>query len=164
MQIQQATIDDLQELRELGIASWSQYREHLDADSWQKLLRNVSDLASYQHLLDSGTGFLCKDELGQTVGMAFMIPSGTATDIYQAEWCQLRFVTVHPAASGRGIGRALVERCIAEARLQAEHTMALHSSELMLKARRIYESMGFQLLREIDQRFGQRYWLYTLRL
>jgi hypothetical protein len=31
-------------------------------------------------------------------------------------------------------------------------------------ARHIYESVGFKVLKEIDQRLGKRYWLYKLDL
>lgn len=31
-------------------------------------------------------------------------------------------------------------------------------------ARHIYESLGFQVLKEIDQQLGKRYWLYKIDL
>jgi hypothetical protein len=33
---------------------------------------------------------------------------------------------------------------------------------MMHKARHIYESLGFTILREIEPRLGKKYWLYTL--
>jgi hypothetical protein len=31
----------------------------------------------------------------------------------------------------------------------------------MVAARRLYERMGLEVLKEIDPRFGFRYWIYT---
>lgn len=36
--------------------------------------------------------------------------------------------------------------------------------EIMNNARHIYESLGFKIVREIDQRLGKRYWLCKLDL
>jgi len=35
---------------------------------------------------------------------------------------------------------------------------------MMDKARHIYESLGFKILKEIVPRLGKKYWLYTLDL
>lgn len=40
----------------------------------------------------------------------------------------------------------------------------LHTSEMMGAARHIYESLGFKKLREIEPRYGKKYWLYKLEL
>ena len=50
------------------------------------------------------------------------------------------------------------------ARQNGENIIALHTSEFMDTARHIYESVGFKVLKEIDQRLGKRYWLYKLDL
>jgi ribosomal protein S18 acetylase RimI-like enzyme len=96
--------------------------------------------------------------------MAFLVSKGNPTDIYEEEWSYVRFVTVDPDFGGQGIGRKLTTMCIAAARQNGEKTIALHTSELMGKARHIYETLGFEILKEIDQRLGKRYWLYKLDL
>ena len=80
------------------------------------------------------------------------------------EWSYIRFVSVDPLFGGQGIGRKLTTMCIDQAKDNGEQTIALHTSEIMTNARRIYESLGFEVLREIDQRLGKRYWLYKLDL
>jgi ribosomal protein S18 acetylase RimI-like enzyme len=107
---------------------------------------------------------VCENESKEIVGMAFLVSSGYPTDIYQKDWASIRFVSVHPSYSGQGIGRQLTERCIELARGNNEKTIALHTSEMMHKARHIYESLGFTILREIESRLGKKYWLYTLDL
>lgn len=96
--------------------------------------------------------------------MAFLVPSGNPTEIYAKNWCHLRFVSVDPNCRGRKIGESLTRKCIEIALSNKENTMALHTSEMMKAARHIYEKIGFRVQKEIDQRFGVRYWLYTLDL
>jgi ribosomal protein S18 acetylase RimI-like enzyme len=50
------------------------------------------------------------------------------------------------------------------ARQQKEKVIALHTSEMMVKARHLYETLGFQIYKEIPQRLGKKYWLYLLNL
>ncbi len=96
--------------------------------------------------------------------MAFLVSNGNPTEIYDKDWSYIHFVTVDPKYSGLGIGRKLTNLCIETARQNRETVIALHTSEFMHTARHIYESMGFKILKEIDQRLGKRYWLYKLEL
>lgn len=96
--------------------------------------------------------------------MAFLISSGNPTDIYLKEWSYIRFISVDPDYSGLGIRRKLTSMCIDLAIQNGEKTIALHTSEIMDKARQLYESLGFKILKEIDPRLGKKYWLYKLDL
>jgi len=92
------------------------------------------------------------------------VPNGNPTDIYLTEWCYIRFVSVDPDFRGKGIGKKLTNLCIEKAKENGEQTIALHTSELMDDARHIYESLGFEIVKEIAPRLGKRYWLYKLEL
>ncbi len=59
------------------------------------------------------------------------------------EEAHIRMVGVDPAARGRGIGRALMEACLAEARARGKTLVTLHTTKWMTAAQRMYESMGF---------------------
>ncbi|GAC1444158.1 MAG: hypothetical protein NVSMB63_13390 [Sediminibacterium sp.] len=96
--------------------------------------------------------------------MAYLVPGGNPTPIYQADWCNIRMVGVHPLYSGQGIAKKLIQLCIQHARQSNEKIITLHTSEIMDAARHIYESLGFTKLREIDPIYGMRYWLYKLEL
>lgn len=100
------------------------------------------------------------------VGMAHIIPNGNPADIFKIEWSYIRMVGVNPKyqGQGQGIAKTLTQMCIYKAKQTNEKTIALHTSEFMDAARHIYESLGFKILQEIDQRFGKKYWLYTLDL
>ena len=158
------TKDDLQDLKGLAIKSWTPFREQLTEENWASLKETISNDKTYQDLMGQSTCMVCLTDKDEIIGMAFLVPNGNPTDIYLKEWSYIRFVSVAPEFGGQGIGRKLTTMCIDKAKENGEKTIALHTSEIMDKARYIYESLGFKILREIDQRLRKRYWLYKLDL
>jgi len=57
--------------------------------------------------------------------------------------CYLAELYVVPARRGRGLGRALMEAALREARERGADTMEIGVDEPDLAARRLYESLGF---------------------
>ena len=57
--------------------------------------------------------------------------------------CYLAELYVAPARRGRGLGRALMETAVREARARGADTMEIGVDEPDLAARRLYESLGF---------------------
>lgn len=160
----QGTIDDLAALKKLALTSWGQFQNHLEPQHWTTLQNSLSDDETYTCLIHQSHCIVCTNGSGSVIGMAFLVPSGNPTEIYDASWSYIRFVSVDPAFAGRGIGRKLAALCIEKARQDGERIIALHTSELMAKAIHIYESLGFRVVKEIDRRLGKRYWLYKLDL
>lgn len=160
----QGTRDDLQNLKKLAIKSWTPFQSQLTKENWNSLKQTISKDKTYEELIDQSICIVCVADNDNIVGMAFIVPSGNPTDIYLKEWSYIRFVSVDPEFGGQGIGRKLTTMCIDIAKQNKEKTISLHTSEMMHKARHIYESLGFKILREIDQRLGKRYWLYKLEL
>jgi len=58
-------------------------------------------------------------------------------------WAGFRALVVHPAARGWGVGRRLVERCIARTGEVGAPTVGFHSIALLSDAIRLYERLGF---------------------
>jgi ribosomal protein S18 acetylase RimI-like enzyme len=96
--------------------------------------------------------------------MAYLIPHGNPTELFEDGWAYIRMVGVNPLHEGKGIAQELTRVCIRQAEENGERVIALHTSEFMHAARHIYEKNGFRVLKEIAPRFGKRYWLYTLSL
>jgi len=164
MNFRKGNPDDLHDLKELAIRSWSQYETYLTRENWEKLFESLSNSETYTQLISTSECLLCEDDQGEIIGMAFVMPSGNPTKDYESEWCHLRFVTVSPDYRGKGIGKLLTEKCILLAKENQETVMALHTSEMMKTAQAIYEKLGFELRKEIEPRYGKQYWIYTLEL
>jgi len=163
MQFRPATINDIIFLKELALSTWRQFEEPLGADNWNTLCQGLNNV-NYLALVEHAHGIVCIDENETIIGMAFLVPRGNPTDIFPADWCYVRMVTVNTNCNGMGIGRGLMSACIGRAKTLGETVMGLHTSEIMSKARHIYESMGFKVVRELEKRFGKRCWLYRLDL
>jgi ribosomal protein S18 acetylase RimI-like enzyme len=154
---------ELLQLKVLGIAAYSCYETELTSDNlaiWQASLNDDAKLAA---LMSASQVLVCADG-ERLVGMAFLVPQGNPTPVYDAGWAYIRMVAVHPDFQGQGIAGELTRYCITAARTNGETIIALHTSEMMHAARHVYEKAGFTILRELDPIFGKRYWLYTLQL
>jgi ribosomal protein S18 acetylase RimI-like enzyme len=154
---------DVKQLKELSLASYGQYANVLTPENWHKLNTNLNNEQIFIELINKSNSFVCLDQ-DKMVGMAFLLPSGNPTDIFEKEWSYIRMVGVHPDYAGQGIARTLTEKCIEKAKELNEKIIALHTSEFMDAARHLYESMGFKVLKEIPDRLGKKYWLYTLNI
>lgn len=159
----EGSLDDKTGLKELAIISYRQFSDVLSPDDWKKMNDFLHDEGKLTDLLHSSRSFVCLDQ-NKIIGMAYLVPSGNPWDIFEAEWSYIRMVGVDPAYQGKGIAQTLTKRCIDHAKQTGEKTVALHTSEFMSAARHIYEKLGFKILKEIEPRFGKRYWLYILAL
>ena len=158
-----ATIHDKDQFKKLGILSYGQFAEQLTEENWAMMSSNINSDATWDSILSTSEGFVCVDGK-EVVGMAFLIRHGNPWFVFKSEWCYIRMVGVRPDYEGNGIAKELTKRCIEYARSTHEKTIALHTSELMHAARHIYESLGFEILEELEPRFGKRYWVYTMAL
>lgn len=85
---------------------------------------------------------------GARAGCVFCCERDAAT-------AQLRILLVEPWARGLGIGRNLVDECIAFARAAGYSKMMLWTNDVLVAARHIYEAAGFHLVdQEKHHSFG----------
>jgi GNAT superfamily N-acetyltransferase len=85
---------------------------------------------------------------GRIAGSATVVRLDDAT-------ARLRLVYVEPWARGEGVGRLLVERCMAFACGAGYVRMRLWTNDVLVSARRLYERLGFRLIESEPHRsFG----------
>lgn len=157
------TIQDKIKLQQLGLRSYEQFKAVLSEDNWNKMNDFLSAETSYTDLLDRSKCYVCESD-GHLIGMAYLVPNGNPTEIFNDNWSYIRMVGVDPDFTGNGIGKKLIQLCINHARETKEEIVALHTSEFMNSARYIYENLGFNQVKELDELFGKKYWLYLLYL
>ena len=152
---------DVEQLKRLALISYGQFHNTLTEENWAKLSTHLSSENLFPGLLKTARGFVCENE-NEIIGMAFLVPKGNPTDIFEADWSYIRMVGVNPNFEGRGIGKQLTQMCIDFAWSNQEKVIALHTSEFMDAARHIYEGLGFRKFKELERRYEKRYWLYKL--
>jgi GNAT superfamily N-acetyltransferase len=86
---------------------------------------------------------------GAVVGSVFVVQADEHT-------AQLRMLYVESSARGLGLGRRLVDECLAFARHAGYRRMMLWTNGVLVSARRIYEAAGFTLEQEeLHHSFGK---------
>ncbi|WP_063196557.1 helix-turn-helix domain-containing GNAT family N-acetyltransferase [Bradyrhizobium sp. AT1] len=119
---------------------WDVSYEALVAEICAQFIRNYD--AAREHCWIAEVG-------GEPVGSVFLVK---ATD----EITKLRLLQVEKKARGLGVGRALVEQCIQGARERGYKKMTLWTQSILVAARGIYKSAGFELVAtEPHHSFGQ---------
>jgi DNA-binding MarR family transcriptional regulator/N-acetylglutamate synthase-like GNAT family acetyltransferase len=78
---------------------------------------------------------------GEVVGSVLLLKDSD-------EIAKLRLLYVEPEVRRLGIGRRLVGECVAFARRSGYRKLTLWTNDVLVSARRIYESAGFDLVRE----------------
>lgn len=162
MIFREGNIDDLQQCKEVGLLSYSEYAEVLDNENWNKLNQILNNNNAIKTLIDKSTLFLCEIDK-EVAGVIYFFSSGNPTDLYPSDVCYIRSLGVIPKYRGLGIGKKLTDMCIEHAKISDEKTIALHTSEFMDIARNMYEKMGFKKQKEV-QRLGKKYWIFTKEL
>jgi DNA-binding MarR family transcriptional regulator/GNAT superfamily N-acetyltransferase len=97
---------------------------------------------------------------GEPVGSVFVVKESKTV-------AKLRLLLLEPKARGRGLGRRLVEECIAFARDKGYRKLVLWTQSNLAAARQIHKALGFELRkREPHAHFGVKligeYWELAL--
>ena len=86
---------------------------------------------------------------GERLGSVFLVKE-------TEEVARLRLLLLTPAARGQGLGRKLVEECVAFARAAGYREIVLWTHEVLTAARKIYAAVGFSLEETwIHEEFGR---------
>jgi DNA-binding MarR family transcriptional regulator/N-acetylglutamate synthase-like GNAT family acetyltransferase len=115
-----------------GEYGWDVTYEGLIAEILGSFVRQFDPVAENAWVAERG---------GAIVGSVFLVRES-------AEIARLRLLYVEPSARGLGIGRHLVDACVAAAREKGYHMLRLWTNDVLVSARRIYQAAGFRLVKE----------------
>jgi ribosomal protein S18 acetylase RimI-like enzyme len=156
-----ATIHDFAAIASLNVEAYREFSSHMTAVHWHGMetsLRAVEARAQF-------TQFLVIRDRGTVVGSVGYCPAGKGDlEIFPPDWAAMLLLAVAPTHRRDGLARLLASACIERARQDSALVIGLFTSELMLAAQQLYESLGFRRESELPSRFGLRYWRYKLPL
>jgi N-acetylglutamate synthase-like GNAT family acetyltransferase len=115
-----------------------------EPDLLAKLLPLVTKANS--QLLTSEKFYVAQTELGEFIGCGGWSREQPGTDEIRQGEAHIRHFATHPNWIRRGVGRALLNRCIQDARNAAIKILECHSS---LSAVDFYRASGFLVIRPI---------------
>lgn len=126
--------------------------------------RTPYDESDYAESARRGRVFVAELD-GETAGAIVFFAPGAATWEAGPSEAGLSRLVVGERAQGRGVGRALVELCVAQAREAGAGEIALWSRPYQRPAHRLYEAAGFRRAPDRDSRDpdGAR-WFFALDL
>lgn len=142
------------ECETLGLLTLKAYRD----------LERVTYLGPYENELVDVAGrdrdsevYVALDDEGRLLGGVTYVPDSdrSMSEFEDPEGAGIRMLAVDPDYQGAGVGRALVETCIAQARIQNRRRVILHSTPAMVAAQALYEKVGFERTPKLDVRFTE---------
>jgi ribosomal protein S18 acetylase RimI-like enzyme len=102
---------------------------------------------------------------GRLLGTATYVPGpGPFHEGDFGDTASMRMLAVALDAQARGVGRALVLACIDRARQAGRQGLSLYTRPFMAAAHRLYESLGFRRVHELDWEFDPGEWLWAYQL
>ncbi|PSB02072.1 GNAT family N-acetyltransferase [Merismopedia glauca] len=156
-----AVEQDFDRIASLAVEAYREYSHSLTPHNWDIMRTNLSNVVE---MAKQGR-FIVAEQGQEIVGsVAYCTPGTSDKRLFQPEWASVRMLAVLPQYRGQGIGQILSLECINRAKQDKAEVIALHTSELMVTARRMYERLGFKQDIQLPQSFGLQYWRYVLNL
>jgi ribosomal protein S18 acetylase RimI-like enzyme len=151
-----ASAEQLEEVRTLmrAFIAWHRDRHREDLDLIDRYFDPVAFEAELtglpgKYVAPDGRLLLARSD-GRPAGCVALRPldppSSTRQPSMPVPTCEMKRMYVHSEFRGKGIGRALVEAVVAEARAIGYTTMRLDTSTRQKEAQRLYLGMGFHII------------------
>lgn len=153
IEVRSTVAADLPTVHRIVSVAYAEFEPWLTPANWTRMTGNIAKVVE-----PGAPGLLRVATLDeQLAGTVTYLPPGPKD--YQRvppEWAVIRVLAVDPALRGRGVARALTADCLALARADHAPMVGLHTAEMMVAARALYEGAGFvrhQEFAHLDLRF-----------
>jgi ribosomal protein S18 acetylase RimI-like enzyme len=159
--IRQATPAEYAAIGELTVCAYATVGDPLMGTpsyaAYERELRDVAGRAETCLVL------VAVDTAARIVGAVTYVPGpGTPWSESEREGeAGFRALAVDPEARGRGVGRALVEACIRQARGSGRRGVSILTRPSMTAAHRLYETLGFAREASLDWEIEPGEWLWS---
>jgi GNAT superfamily N-acetyltransferase len=138
MRVRVAEPGDLPDAGRVTVAAYRADGSVKDGDSYLEALGDAERRARAAEL------YVAVED-GRVLGtVTYCPPVGELSELAAPDEGEFRFLAVAPAVQGRGVGRALVERCLDRAREERRTAVVLCSLPTMTSAHRLYGRLGFR--------------------
>lgn len=137
-------------------AAWQEFASSIPA--WPELSARLGALVDHAHESEVIVAELDDQLMG---AVAYVAAGQPKAAFFPDNWPIVRLLSVHPDGRGHGIGRALLQACIARAQRDGAHIMALHTTPVMACALRLYAQEGFTHHQDLPAMFGVPYVMLT---
>jgi ribosomal protein S18 acetylase RimI-like enzyme len=136
--------DDLARFGQIVVSAYHALPDHPSLPGYDEELSDVAGRVR------DGAVFGAFDR-GSPVGCVTYVgdPSHRHAEGLQPDEASFRMLAVSTDAQGRGVGEALVTRCLDEARADGRAAVFVYSGEWMRAAHRLYHRLGF--VRELER-------------
>jgi ribosomal protein S18 acetylase RimI-like enzyme len=159
--IRDALEQEFDDVVSLNIEAYREYSHTLTLDNWEKMRGSLSKVAE---IAKPGRLIVAQRDRELVGSVVYHPPGASSSRLFQPEWASLRMLAVLPQHRNQGIGQQLSLECVRRAKQDKAEVFGLHTSELMVAAKRMYERLGFEQDIELPSNFGIRYWRYLMRL
>ncbi len=134
--IRQARDDELDDVASLIVDAYAEYAARMSPDAWSSYANEIANVRGRM----ADAELLVAERDGALVGSATVFAGWRGA---QPGTCGIRLLAVLPAERGSGVGRALLEACIARARETGKRRVVLTTTSEMSAVRDLTESAGF---------------------
>ncbi|MFC7549496.1 GNAT family N-acetyltransferase [Plantactinospora sp. GCM10030261] len=137
---------DHQAIAELTVAAYAADGQLDGEHGYERTLADVPARAA------EGTVLVAVDEAtGGVLGSVTVVAPGSPyAELSRPGESEFRMLAVHPAAQGRGVGRALVLACLDRAAEAGCSAVLICVRSFSVPAQRLYASMGFVRVPDLD--------------
>lgn len=135
--------DDLLLAGQIVVDAYTALDDYPGEDEYEAMMR---DVGARMHEVDVVVAVLG----GRIVGCLTFVgdPSSTHAEHGDADAASFRYFGVDRSVQGAGVGTAMVQWCIGEARRLGRQRLRIHTLTMMTSAQRLYTRLGF--VRDLD--------------